>query len=243
MHTQPDCLHSQTANKTPRSFLSTLLLTAMSAFIGAFIAIPVAAQEESDFQAWQTASLKWFDSKYVNLITTAHFRFTNDSSEFSLWRIGQAVITEPLPWLRAGVAYRYTESKNSLGDWQFQHRNDLQLTPHWKLDKWGSMSLRNRLELRWNQNTSEMNIRSRHRMQVNISTPQWRPLQAIYINNEVFHDFDLGKISENRVVPLGLRLQWNDKTNYRLFYMLRSARSTHQWRHDHIVGIGLIYIP
>jgi hypothetical protein len=150
MHTQPDCLHSQTANKTPRSFLSTLLLTAMSAFIGAFIAIPVAAQEESDFQAWQTASLKWFDSKYVNLITTAHFRFTNDSSEFSLWRIGQAVITEPLPWLRAGVAYRYTESKNSLGDWQFQHRNDLQLTPHWKLDKWGSMSLRNRLELRWN---------------------------------------------------------------------------------------------
>lgn len=86
-----------------------------------------------------------------------------------------------------------------------------------------------------------MNIRNRHRIQLSIATTQWQLLQGIYINNEVFHDFDIGKISENQAVPLGLRFRFDEKTNYRLFYMLRSVRGANDWRHDHILGIGLMF--
>jgi hypothetical protein len=96
------------------------------------------ARADDDFHTWQTVTLKWLDTQCVDLTTAVHIRFTDDSSEFALWRIDQAVSTDPLPWLRAGVAYRYTEAKTPAGDWRYQHRGEFQLTPHVTLSHRGA---------------------------------------------------------------------------------------------------------
>jgi hypothetical protein len=199
------------------------------------------ARADDDFQTWQTVSLKWLDTKYVDLTTAVHTRFTDDSSDFALWRIGQAVSTDPLPWLRAGVAYRYTEAKDSAGDWRHQHRGELQLTPHFKLNDRVSVSLRNRLELRATEGADEVHEVFRARLQFNIATPEWKPVRGFYVSNEILHSFDLGEIFENRVVPLGLRFRLHDKANLNVFYMIRSVRGGDEWRHAHVLGTGLAF--
>ncbi len=194
-----------------------------------------------DFQTWQTVSLKWLDTQYMDLTTAVHTRIYDDSSDFSLWRVGQAVSTDPLPWLRAGVAYRYTESQNSDSDWRHQHRGEFQVTPHFNFSDRVSVSLRNRLELRWNEGAGDVNEVSRHRLQFSLATPAWRPLRSVYVSNEIFHNYDRGMISENRAVPVGLRFRLHEKATLRVFYMIRSVRGADEWRHDHVLGTGLAF--
>jgi hypothetical protein len=199
------------------------------------------ARAQDDFQTWQTVSLKWLDTKYVDLTTTAHTRFTDDSSDFSLWRIGQAASVDPLSWLRAGVAYRYTEARPPAGDWRHQHRGEFQLTPHFKLSDRVSVSLRNRLELRDTEGADELHEVFRTRLQFNITTPEWKPVRGFYVSDEIFHSFDRSEVFENRVVPLGLRFRLHEKADWRVFYMIRSVRGGDEWRHDHILGTGLSF--
>jgi hypothetical protein len=195
----------------------------------------------ADFQTWQPVSLKWLDTKDVALTTAMHTRLYDDISEFALWRIGQAVSTDPLPWLRAGVAYRYTESKNSAGDWRYQHRGEFQVPPHHRPGDRVSVSLRNRLELRWNEGVGGVNEVSRHRLQFSLAKPEWRPLCSVYVSNEIFHDYDRSVIPENRAVSLGLRFRPHEKANLSVFYMIRSMRGTDEWRHDQVLGTGLAF--
>jgi hypothetical protein len=109
----------QQRTSIPRLVGATVLAASLTA---------TSARADDDFQTWQTVSLKWLDTRYVDLTTAVHTRFTDDSSALSLWRVGHAVSTDPLPWLRAGVAYRYTEGKPPAGDWRHQHRGEFQLT-------------------------------------------------------------------------------------------------------------------
>lgn len=220
--------------RTPRLRLSGL------AGLAAVLALAIAARAD-DFQTWQTVSLKWLDTKHVDLTTLAHTRILDNSSDFSLWRVGQAVTTDPLPWLRAGVAYRYTESKNSAGDWRHQHRGDFQMTPHFNLGHRVSVSLRNRLELRATEGVDEVHEVLRMRLQFNVATPEWKPVRGFYVSNELFHSFDRDVIFENRAVPLGLRFRLHEKANLSVFYMIRSVRGADEWRHAHVLGTGLAF--
>lgn len=197
------------------------------------------ARAGDDFQSWHTVSLRWLDTSAVRLTAAAHVRFVEDSSDFALWRVGQAASTELFPWLRAGVAYRYTESRNLTGDWRHQHRGEVQLTPRWQPGERVTLSLRNRLELRANEGASDLNERLRHRLQLNVATPGWRPLQAIYFSDEIIYDFDRREISENRAVPLGLNFRLQERANWRVYYQLRSKRGANDWTHAHILGTGL----
>jgi hypothetical protein len=217
----------------PRLLVATVLAAGLTV---------ISARADDDFQTWQTVSLKWLDTKYVDLTTAVHTRFTDDSSDFALWRIGQAVSTDPLPWLRVGLAYRYTEAKTPAGDWRHQHRGEFQVTPHFQLHERLSVSLRNRLELRWNEGAGDVNEVSRHRLQFSLATPEWRPVRSVYISNEIFHNYDRGRISENRLVPLGLRFRLHEKANLRVFYMIRSVRGADEWRHVHVLGTGLAFV-
>ena len=219
----------------------TSILRLLGATVLAASLTATCAWADDDFQTWQTVSLKWLDTQYVDLRTAVHTRFTDDSSAFSLWRIGQALSTDPLPWLRAGVAYRYTEAKLSAGDWRHQHRGEFQLTPHHQLNDRVSVRLRNRLELRDTAGADELREVFRVRLQLNIATPEWKPVRGFYVSNEIFHSFDRSVIFENRAVPLGLRFRLHEKANLRAYYMVRSMRGADEWRQAHVLGTVLAF--
>jgi hypothetical protein len=214
-------------------------MRAIASLIVAGLLTAGAPARAGDFQTWHTVSLKWLDTKYVDLTTAVHVRFTDDSSDFSLYRIGQEASADLLAWLQAGLGYRYTESKNAAGEFRYQHRGEIELTPRAKLSDRLGVSFRNRLELIGNEGDANLNERTRHRLQLQWRTPQWEPLAAVFVSNELFYDFDRNKVSENRVIPAGLSFRLTDKARLSIHYMLRSVRGAEHWRHDHVLGTGL----
>lgn len=217
---------------TGRTLVSLVLATALGP-------AATARAQGDDFQTWYTVSTVWPVPDHLSLISSAHFRLTDDSRDFTLYRLGQAVIVDPVHWLRAGVAYRYGERKNSSDTFVSQQRFEAQATPQLRLGERAQLSLRNRLELRWTQGTPGMNERLRNRFLVRIATPQWRRVRALFFSNETFYDFDQGDISENRFVPAGVSLYLHERASLRLNYTLRSIRSQPAWRHDTVIGTGL----
>lgn len=174
-------------------------------------------------------------------VTTAHFRLVDDSSDPALYRIGQAIIINPVRWLQAGLAYRFTESKNRSGLWRHQHRGEFQLTPRFWLTNDIHFGFRNRLELRWNEDAPNRNERSRHRVRFSVRTPRWYYLRETYGGSEIIVDYDRGEISENRAVPLGFLFRLNDTMGLRTFYMFRSQRIGSDWIHSHVLGTGFSF--
>jgi hypothetical protein len=191
-----------------------------------------------DFQTWYSISLRWLETEHVALVTSGHFRLTDGSTDFSLYRFGQGAAGNPLSWLRAAATYRYGE-RDARGEFRSQQRGEFQLTPHWPIGRHMTMSFRNRLELRWGDGVDGMNERTRHRIRLTVPTPQWNAVRAVYFSNEVFYDFDRDDLSENRLVPLGVRIPLHDRAGLRFGYMLRSARSGGAWATGHILYTGL----
>lgn len=196
------------------------------------------AHASDEFQTWNYLSLRTLENENGYFVTTALFRLTDDSTDPSLWRIGQAIFIDPVRWMQAGLAYRYSESKNSDDVWRSQHRLEVQLTPRWWLTHDIHIGLRNRLELRWNEGTSSRNERSRHRLRLSIRAPQWYHLSQIYGGTEVIYDYDRNDLTENRLVPLGFLFRLNDVLGLRTYYMLRSIRNGSDWTHVHVLGTG-----
>ena len=194
-----------------------------------------------DWQSWNNAALRWFDGEHVSLTTAVEVRLTDDFSDATLFRAGQAAGTSLAPWLRADIAYRFTESKVASGSYRHQHRAEFQLTPHRTLTDRVGVSFRNRVEWRWTQGAGQVNERTRHRLQFNYATPDWRPLRGLFASNEIFYDFDRGRTSENRFIPLGLSFRLHDHASLNLHYMLRSTRgaSATSWSQAHVIGTGL----
>lgn len=189
-----------------------------------------------DFQSWHALALRWVETPHADMVASSQLRFRNNSSELSLVRFGQAVVLKPTPWLRAGLAYRYGEAKGSDGEFRDQHRGEVQLTPGASLTERLDLRLRNRFEVRATEGEPGLNERVRHRLRISFRTPGWEPLEAVFASDEIFYDFDRDRVSENRLVPVGIYLRLRDGVGLRLGYLLRSARSRGDWVQTHVMA-------
>jgi hypothetical protein len=61
--------------------------------------------------------------------------------------------------------------------------------------------------------------------------------RGFYANNEVIYDTTKDRVSENRLIPLGLVLRSSEHLETRLFYLWRAARGSRDWRHYHGFGV------
>jgi len=199
----------------------------------ALVAPRVAAS--SDAQLWQGVTLKWFDHKPVNLESLVYWRFTNDLSQLGLRRVGQTVNVAINPWLNGAVTYRYTESKTTAGTWRQQHRGELELTPRFKVNDKLTVSVRNRFEVLGTEGVSGTTERTRHRIQASWRGSKDGLVAATYISNETFYDIDRERISENRLVPLGLRLRVRGTEGLNVQYIFRANRTAASWTYIHAI--------
>jgi hypothetical protein len=194
------------------------------------------AQAGDDFQTWQSLSLRWWNTERLRMVTSLHTRFVEDSSEFSLYRIGHRVTTFPTSWLQTMIGYRYGEAPESNVR---QHRGELQATLHRPLGEHFRIGLRNRFEVRGTEGVGELNERFRHRLRLSLPVARYPPLRSLFINEEVIYDLDRGAVSESRLVPLGFQFQLSPRVGFRLYYLLRSRRSAGDWDHSHVLSTGL----
>jgi hypothetical protein len=191
---------------------------------------------DSDEGSWNSVTVKWLDTKYVDLVSMGQLRFNRDLSELGGYVLSQRVVADPWEGWTLGVGYSFVPFRGgSRKPWIDQHRMEFEATPRWQLTERVAFSARTRLELRWVEN-QEFSQRLRERPAFAIAMKNWDPLEDIFFSNEFFFDFNGNSFSQNRWVPAGLTFKLNAQSKLKLYYQLWSLKSGGSWSHSHVLG-------
>lgn len=199
-----------------------------------------AALAADDFQYWSRYSLKLFANDKVDFTNYWEMRSFDDASNLGLWYTSQKLQIHPFKYLSFGMNYTYLESevsdaKKRTNEFKYQHRLELEASPHWNWDDHLKIKNRNRMEFRWIEGRGSDNGRFRHLWEL------YKPLNAgwlkgIYSNNEIFVDFGRHQINENRLTPAGIALKFNQHAGLKIFYMIQSQKTGEDWKSNQILG-------
>jgi hypothetical protein len=101
--------------------------------------------------------------------------------------------------------------------------------------------VRNRVEVRWIENQTGVSPRTRHRLHVEYALHGAGPLTSVFLENESIFEYDGFRLSENRLVPLGLGFRLGDHANLRLYYTWRPLHLKSGWQDNHFIASQLVW--
>ncbi|MCB9799624.1 MAG: DUF2490 domain-containing protein [Candidatus Omnitrophica bacterium] len=195
---------------------------------------------QDDFQYWSRYSIKLLSNELFDFTNYWEMRGFEDASSLGLWYTSQKLQIHPVKNLSFGINYTYLEfeaadAAQKTNEFKYQHRFELEATPHWALPGQFKIKNRNRMEFRWIEGRGSDNGRYRHLWELYRSLDLgW--LKGIYINNEFFVDFARHQIAENRVTPVGITLRFNQHAGLKVFYMIQSQKGGFDWKSNQILG-------
>jgi hypothetical protein len=190
------------------------------------------------FQIWYQTTLfhrfndRWSAGSYFDL------RLDDGVGDAFVIMASPRVKYDITPNLFAQINTSYIQVGNPAGDPLREHfRLEFELNPRFPINKRLTLSSRNRFENRWIEGNSGSTERIRIRPQVDIWTPELKPLRGVFANNEVFYDFDQRRITENRLTPFGLTFQPQKSLELRVYYLWRHTLFRENWRTFHALAI------
>jgi len=202
------------------------------------LALLPAALFAEGMQGWYQANLwvrldeRWSVGNFVDV------RSDDGIGRLHAWMLSPRVRYDLNPnWqLQANVSYfeGFNPDETSRPNWV---RFEFEANPTWRLSESLVLSFRNRFEWRWRDDDTEYNTRLRVRPQIDWTLNQEGLFRGFYANNEVIYDTTKDRVSENRLIPLGLVLRSSEHLETRLFYLWRAARGSRDWRHYHGFGV------
>lgn len=200
---------------------------------------------EDDFQYWSRYSIKAVDTQYVDFINYWDFRVFPDAARLAYWQTTQKLQYDFFKFISFVTGYTYLESRtkdSKSGDTEFknQHRLELEINPHWE-GKRVKISNRNRFEFRWIEDRGSDHARYRNLLEFEfpIKWERAKFLKSVYINNEIFVDFNLRELNENRVTPFGISFKINKKLSFKLFYLIQSKKGARDWSSAQVLGTNV----
>jgi hypothetical protein len=199
------------------------------------------ANASDAFSSWNALTVKTLDTDYVDLISTAETRFYDSEQGFRQLLIRESVAMQPKPYLGANLNYVFlpTRLRKEEG-WLEEHRLELELIPKWKVSSDFRMEFRNRLELRWMENRSGVNERSRHRIKGILRVKGLDPVESIFASEEVLLTYSDFWFQQNWLIPFGISLRIHPKAKFSMYYMLQSVHvPSAGWRHANMLGTDL----
>ncbi len=219
-----------------------LKLFFLSLAVSLLLAAPV--QAEDDFQYWSWYLVKVIDTEKIDLSMYADARFYNDLKDEGLYLISPKIQYNFFDNVSFSTNYTYLNyrSTNALSgdaEFKYQHRAELEVNPHFKINDYISFHNRNRLEFRWIEDKGSYNTRSRHRFAFSFPLKDSKFLKKIYTNSEIFYNYAEHTYDENRTVPIGLSFKLNDKTSLDTFYMIQFKKGSTDWKSNEILGTML----
>lgn len=193
------------------------------------------------FASWNSLTLKTLDTEYVDLITSAETRFYDNEQGFRQALFKQSVSTQPTRYLAANVNYGFLPTRTGQDQgWLEEHRLEMEVVPKWRTSEDLTLEFRNRLELRWMENRSGLNERSRHRVKGILKVSGLDPVDSIFASEEVLLTYSDFWFQQNWLIPFGVTLKIHPKAKFSAYYMLQSAHVLEfEWRHAHIFGTDL----
>ena len=201
------------------------------------------AQDDFQYRSWATVKLiekpKWSFRVYSDA------RFYNDAKDVGLYLASPRFQYKLFDNFDMELHYTYLGFKKNTPSagrslFNYQHRAELELNPHWEVGEWLKVHVRNRMEYRWIEDQGSDNTRYRHRWQFTFPLKGLGPLRSVYLNSEFFIDQAKEDYTENRAVPLGLNFRLSDKTKLQVFYMIQMKKGQEDWSSNQILGTHLI---
>lgn len=214
---------------------------ALLLFLLAFFSTAVPrARAEHDFQAWYQSTVWWRLNQAWTLGHYTDFRLHDATGDTVTSILSPRIRYDLHPRLQLQLNTSWVEAYNPEGTRKRDSfRIEFEANPNFPLGHNITFSLRNRFEWRWIDAAAEFNTRLRFRPQI-----EWLPFKSgffrgFFINNETIYDLDQERVTDNRLVPLGLIFHPAKGTDVRLYYIWRHAAGRQQWFEQHVAAIAM----
>jgi hypothetical protein len=164
-------------------------------------------------------------------------RLNDGAGELHTWIVSPRIRYELDPRFHLQVNTSWVEALNAAQSRRVDSfRVELEANPNFSVGDRLHFTLRNRVEWRWLEGGDVFNTRIRLRPQLDWIVARSGVFRGFYANNEFFYDFTPGRVTENRLVPLGLVLRPSEAVELRVFYLWRRVLGGGDWFTYHAVG-------
>ncbi len=186
------------------------------------------------------ANLKYLDTKYVDLVGYGELHLSDSTPEPAQYLVSQRVPIDPWPFLGFSVNYTFLDQQvrnatDTAWSWRQTQRAEFEVNPRIQLSERVQLFVRNRLESQWIEDRSGAVLRSRHRPELTYALKGRGPVTELFTADEVFYDYDVNQVVQNRFVPLGLTFRLGPKVNLRVYYMWQALSQNDGWQNNHIL--------
>lgn len=181
---------------------------------------------------WQRLNEQWSVGNY------AEARVNDGLGEIHTWLVSPRVRYDVNPNLQLQLNTTWHEALNGPQTGSVDaFRIELEANPYVKLTESLDYSMRNRFEWRRLDNGNAFNTRIRLRPQLDWVMARSGLFRGLYANNEVIYDFTQGRITENRLIPLGAVFRPSKELELRVFHLWRKTLTGTQWFDYHALGV------
>lgn len=212
----------------------------LSTFMTALAGFNSACASKWDVEYWQYLNWENWQCCPFTLYTTGVIRINKDISKFYYYRISENFVYRALSWLDLEVHYSYIYSK-PIGAPRFDYTNRLELeaNPTVCFDSGAILKWRNRLEIAKKQHISQIAYIYRGRIMAVFPYRNCSRFLSHRVFDEVFYDFNIKKIVENRFAPIDLSFSLSQQVTLNIAFMIRNLRRVDRWHNSFVIASEL----
>lgn len=193
-----------------------------------------------DVEYWQYFQKSHIECRLFKLYTSGVIRLDKDITRFYYYRISENFAYHATCSLDLEAHYSFIYSK-PMGQTSFANKSrlELEINPKFCFGNSVEWQWRNRLEIVKRQHISHPQYVLRERLLGTIPICGTKIL-AFSFYDELFYDFNLKKITENRFVPLQMSFSLC-LVNIDVFFMVRNYFSSDQWYKSFVIGADVAF--
>lgn len=196
---------------------------------------PKAAVAFDDNEYWSYFQLTHYKIGKWSLNSIEEVRIKDDIKYPKYYSVGPRIVYTASDHLNfATYNFFIRRAPVASDDFITENRLGFEATPSWDLNCRTKLLIRNRLEFRWIQNEGSNNTRFRQRWEFRFATPWWKQINYLYCSDECFYSFKTNLFEENWLIPLGLDIQLDKKSDVQVYYMIQIQRSAQGWRRNQV---------
>lgn len=203
-----------------------------------FLSFSYAMASNWDIEYWQYFNWTNFKHQNFQLYTTAELRANKDISTFYYVNACENFAYQACLWLDLEAHYCFVYSKNRGSSiFTTTQRAEVEINPHFTLQSGINIKWRNRLTFNKKQRTQLVYL-LRDRLRIEVPIDNCGNLISYSCSNEVYYDFNISKLTQNRLIPLSLTFQLSRNTTLEAFLMIRNFYSptSEQWYRSIVLG-------
>lgn len=225
-----------------RYILRSLCALSLSAF--ALLRPSLARAEfDNDVRTWQTLAVNFYEDDNWRFKAAAQTRMFDDSKFLGVWLVAPTVEYKLNKNWDIGSTYLLEDVRAEAGD-DYTRYNIFwfHISPHWNLTENTLFAMRHTAAYRAVESHDNYWV-SRHLFDLSYALHDCGALVGVGIDTEVFYNYDVDRLNENRFKPLKLTFALGKQTKLQLYGMLQSKRfgTNQSWDTAYVFGQTISY--